>query len=151
MCGSNETWTRNGDSPLRSSRSPTSASRRHAVASSNSAWGELIARWTSTAPCGQSSRSARAIRECGWNSDGFTETPAVEDLIKKAKAVRADGLDLSASKSPDKAYADAIKSAGPKLYVWTVNDLGVARRMIDLGVDGITTDQPGWLRENLKK
>ena len=47
--------------------------------------------------------------------------------------------------------ADAIKSAGLKLYVWTVNDLGVARRMIGLGVDGITTDRPGWLRENLKK
>lgn len=79
------------------------------------------------------------------------EPPPAVDLIKKAKAVQADGLDLSASKSLDKAYAEAIKSAGLKLYVWTVNDLAVARRMIDLGVDGITTDRPGWLRENLKK
>jgi len=30
-----------------------------------------------------------------------------------------------------------------------VNDPKVARRMADLGVDGITTDRPGWLRERL--
>jgi glycerophosphoryl diester phosphodiesterase len=33
--------------------------------------------------------------------------------------------------------------------VWTVNDPAVARRMAALGVDGITTDRPAWLRERL--
>jgi glycerophosphoryl diester phosphodiesterase len=42
-----------------------------------------------------------------------------------------------------------VKAAGLKLYVWTVNDPAVARRMVEIGVHGITTDRPGWLREQL--
>jgi glycerophosphoryl diester phosphodiesterase len=77
--------------------------------------------------------------------------PTAESLIKKAKEIGAGGLDLSASKLLDQAYADKIKATGLKLYVWTVNDPAVARRMAAIGVDGITTDRPGWLREQLGK
>lgn len=76
--------------------------------------------------------------------------PTVADMIAKAKEIRADGLDLSAT--PEVLTADAsraIKAAGLKLYVWTVNDAELARTMIANGVDGITTDRPGWLREQL--
>jgi len=51
----------------------------------------------------------------------------------------------------DEAFARAVKDAGLKLYVWTVNDPAVAKRMAGLGVDGITTDRPGWLREQLAR
>ena len=44
-----------------------------------------------------------------------------------------------------------MKAAGLRLYVWTVDDPAVAKRMVGLGVDGITTDRPGWLREQLAK
>jgi glycerophosphoryl diester phosphodiesterase len=71
-------------------------------------------------------------------------------LADLAKATGADGLDLSASSDRlDTGMAAAVRGAGLRLYVWTVNDPAVARRMIDLGVDGITTDRPGWLREQL--
>ncbi len=32
-----------------------------------------------------------------------------------------------------------------EIHVWTVNDEKLARRMIALGIDGITTDRPDWL------
>ena len=76
--------------------------------------------------------------------------PTAESLIATAKKIRADGLDLSADEALDKAFATKVRDAKLKLYVWTVNDLDLARRMIDLGVGGITTDRPGWLREQLK-
>ena len=75
--------------------------------------------------------------------------PTAAEVIATAKSVRADGLDLSASPALDAEYVKAIRAAGLKLYVWTVNDPAVARRMAALGVDGITTDRPGWLREQL--
>jgi glycerophosphoryl diester phosphodiesterase len=75
--------------------------------------------------------------------------PTAEELIAKAKEIRADGLDLSAAEVLDKSYAAKIKAAGLKLYVWTVNDPAAARRMVGIGADGITTDRPGWLRERL--
>ncbi len=77
--------------------------------------------------------------------------PRVEKLLAKAREIRADGLDLQATSVLDDAYAKAVRKAGLKLYVWTVNDLAVAQRMVKLGVEGITTDRPGWLREQLLK
>ncbi len=79
------------------------------------------------------------------------KAPPAAELVAKAKEIGADGLDLSASPALDAAYAKSVRDAGLKLYVWTVNDPAVARRMVGLGVDGITTDRPGWLREQLRK
>lgn len=77
--------------------------------------------------------------------------PTAAELIAKAKELHADGLDLSATATLDAAFADEVKRAGLKLYVWTVNDPVVAKRMVQLGVNGITTDRPAWLREHLAK
>jgi glycerophosphoryl diester phosphodiesterase/endonuclease/exonuclease/phosphatase family metal-dependent hydrolase len=76
--------------------------------------------------------------------------PTADELVARAKEIHADGLDLSARAeilTPE--YARTIKSQGLELYVWTVNDPALARAMIAAGVDGITTDRPGWLREQL--
>jgi glycerophosphoryl diester phosphodiesterase len=75
-----------------------------------------------------------------------------EELIAKAKEIKADGLDLSATPAIlDKAFADKVKDAKLKLYVWTVNDVELAKKMLAVGVESITTDKPGWLREQLAK
>jgi glycerophosphoryl diester phosphodiesterase len=75
-----------------------------------------------------------------------------EELIEKAKAIKADGLDLSATPAVlDKAFGDKVRAAGLKLYVWTVNDAELTRKMIAAGAESITTDRPGWLREQLAK
>ena len=39
--------------------------------------------------------------------------------------------------------------AGLKLYTWTVDDPAVARKQAAAGVDGLTTNRPGWLRKQL--
>jgi glycerophosphoryl diester phosphodiesterase len=77
--------------------------------------------------------------------------PTAEKLLARAKEIHADGLDLSADPELDRAYADKVKAAKLELYVWTVNDVPTAKRMVEIGVDGITTDRPGWLREQLAK
>jgi glycerophosphoryl diester phosphodiesterase len=79
------------------------------------------------------------------------EVPTAEALITRAKGMHADGLDLSVTPALDKAFADKVRAAGLKLYVWTVNDISVARRMVEIRVDGITTDRPGWLLQHLEK
>lgn len=72
-----------------------------------------------------------------------------EDLIAKAKQIKADGLDLSADDVLTKEFASKVKAAGLRLDVWTVDKPEVAGRMVELGVDGITTNRPGWLREQI--
>lgn len=75
-----------------------------------------------------------------------------EELIATAKQIKADGLDLSATPSVlNREFGDKVKAAGLKLYVWTVDDLALARKMLAAGVESITTNKPGWLREQLVK
>lgn len=78
-------------------------------------------------------------------------TPSVEQLIKQAKAIQADGLDLSFRGPLDAELVRKIKDAKLKLYVWTVNTVDDARDMVALGVNGITTDKAAWLHEELQK
>lgn len=74
---------------------------------------------------------------------------SVDSLIQTAKELHADGLDLSACDLIDRGFGDRVKASGLELLVWTVNDVKVAHQMIAAGVQGITTDRPLWLREQL--
>ena len=83
------------------------------------------------------------------NAETGREQPPIEDLIETAKKIGADGLNLG-SKGPWTAeLVQRVKAAGLKCYVWTVNNADDARRLRDMGIDGITTDRAGWLREQL--
>jgi glycerophosphoryl diester phosphodiesterase len=72
-----------------------------------------------------------------------------DELIARAKELHADGLDLSACDFIDAAFGKRVRAEELGLYVWTVNDPAVAKQMIAAGVQGITTDRPAWLREQL--
>lgn len=75
----------------------------------------------------------------------------VDELIATAKRIKADGLDLSAHDTIDKRFGDKVTAAGLKLAVWTVDDPAVARAMQAAGVQSLTTNRPGWMREQLQK
>ncbi|MEA3213329.1 MAG: glycerophosphoryl diester phosphodiesterase [Chthoniobacter sp.] len=75
--------------------------------------------------------------------------PPIDGLIARAKAAKLDGLDVDYRFAIDQTFVSHVKEAGLKLYVWTVNDAAVARKLAALGIDGITTNRPGWLRDQL--
>jgi glycerophosphoryl diester phosphodiesterase len=75
--------------------------------------------------------------------------PHDPQLVQTAKDKGLDGLDVHYA-GVTKEFVEAVKASGQKLYVWTVDDPEEAVRLVKLGVDGITTNRPGWLREQLK-
>ncbi len=75
--------------------------------------------------------------------------PSVESIIKKAKAANLDGLDLNSGFPIDKEFVKKVHDAGLKIYTWTVDEVDVAKKEVEAGVDGITTNRPGWMREQL--
>jgi glycerophosphoryl diester phosphodiesterase len=77
-------------------------------------------------------------------------TPSVDELIDIARDTDADGLDLSARGPIDAAFVRRVKDAGLGMYVWTVDDPEVARRLVAAGVDGITTNRAAALRRELE-
>ncbi len=48
-------------------------------------------------------------------------------------------------------FVAAVHAAGRKVHVWTINDAGAMRRLIDAGVDGIVTDRADVLRDVLRE
>lgn len=74
----------------------------------------------------------------------------LDALIAAAQAANFDGLDLGADWPIDAAFVRRVHAAGLLLHIWTVNDGARARELVAAGVDGITTDRPGWLRKQLQ-
>lgn len=78
----------------------------------------------------------------GWS-------PTAEKLIAAVKGVGLDGLDVSGRGPVNGEFVRKVHDAGLRLYIWTVDAPAKARALFDAGVDGITTNKPGWLRAAL--
>ena len=87
----------------------------------------------------------------GTAKDKETEEwiPHDPQLIQVAEDNGLDGMDVHYAGVTNE-FADAARSSGQKLYVWTVDDPAEAARLTRLGVAGITTNRPGWLRKQLR-
>lgn len=102
-------------------------------------------------------KQARPDLECywvvGWRRDWKRGSwlPKPEQMIEQALANRLDGLDVGANGPVTAAFVKKAKAAGLKVYVWTVDSPAKARQLRAAGVDGIATNRPGWMREQLAK
>ena len=74
--------------------------------------------------------------------------PDVLESLAEAERLGLTGLDLMAARV-DAELVGRARKAGLDVCVWTVDAPGEARRLIELGVRRITTNRPGWLREQL--
>jgi len=83
-----------------------------------------------------------------WNTGRWS--PAAHELISTLTEAGLNGVDLDARGPVNSLLVKKLKDAGLKVYVWTVDSPVEARRLFKAGVDGITTNRPGWLREKLK-
>jgi len=86
-------------------------------------------------------------RKRDWRTARWT--PAAEFLIERVRQAGLDGLDMGVRGLHTK-FVQEVKAAHLQCYVWTVDSPAVARRLIAAGIDGITTNRPGWLRQRLR-
>ena len=80
---------------------------------------------------------------------GGSWRPTAEHLVEIARSDGLDGLSVMACEHIDADFVRTVKDAGLVLWVWTVDEPDEARRLIAAGVDALTTNRPGWLREQL--
>jgi glycerophosphoryl diester phosphodiesterase len=69
------------------------------------------------------------------------------DLIP---GVHLEGISLSYG-IINREVMDKAESLNLEVYSWTIDDPAEARRLISLGVKGITTNRPGWLSEQMRE
>ncbi len=78
---------------------------------------------------------------------GGSWLPTPELLLRTAVEAKVDGLDLKAEPEViTRRLVERIHRRTLKVCVWTVDDKALGKQMWEAGVDGITTNRPGWLR-----
>jgi glycerophosphoryl diester phosphodiesterase len=88
----------------------------------------------------------------GLKKDKLTGAPSVSaaSLLKTFSEIGVSGLDLGGETSLlTKSYMAEIQQRKIPWYVWTVDSAEEAKRLHALGVRGVTTNRPGFLREGL--
>ena len=78
-----------------------------------------------------------------------TWSPSLDDAMLKVKQAGWDGIGANDTAQVNASALQKIHSASLKLNIWTVDHVNEARRLIDLGVDGLITNRPGWLKAQL--
>jgi glycerophosphoryl diester phosphodiesterase len=76
-------------------------------------------------------------------------TLAVDDI----QSIQSKGIDFIdwAHSGVNATTVDLVHAHGMELHVWTVNDAQRMQTLIDLGIDGITTDNPQLARQLLEQ
>ena len=82
-----------------------------------------------------------------WLSDKMEDVSQYYEDFDKCNL---DGMSLH-YEIIDEDIVEVLHDRKRKIYSWTINDVTNAKKMIQLQVDGITTDRPKWLSEHLKK
>lgn len=77
-----------------------------------------------------------------------SDSDLLQKNIKLVSGAGLEGLSLN-YKIINEAVANQSKRLGLELFSWTVDNPEEAKRLISLGVKGITTNRPGWLKEQI--
>jgi glycerophosphoryl diester phosphodiesterase len=86
----------------------------------------------------------------GYSMDKQTgRYPKLAPLIAQARDAGFEGLNLNQDWPVSEEFVAPIYAAGLKLLVWTVDEPATARKWIEAGAVGVTTNRPGSLREQL--
>ena len=81
---------------------------------------------------------------------GIANDMTAEKLLAELEAMNADGVDASVNEKVFNAeFVKKLHDAGKFVAVWTVDQPGQAKRLIEMGVDSITSNRAAKLRDML--
>ncbi|HKJ78276.1 MAG TPA: glycerophosphodiester phosphodiesterase family protein, partial [Prolixibacteraceae bacterium] len=83
--------------------------------------------------------------KCYWLS---SVKLGLKNKMKRAQEAGLDGVNLN-HKIIDEEVMENAASQNLEVYTWTVDEPAEAQRLIRLGVKGITTNRPKWLKDQL--
>ena len=67
-------------------------------------------------------------------------------LVARARACRANCINIAKALAEPEVVA-VLRSRGLAVWVWTVDEKSYLRRLMELGVDAITTNRPDVLQK----
>lgn len=73
----------------------------------------------------------------------------LNNVVSNARENNFHGVNIENIPEFDIEFINICRANKLKTYCWVVNDPARAKYLIDSGIDGITTDRPGWLKNQL--
>lgn len=72
-------------------------------------------------------------------------SPSPEEILNILASIPADGFSSSIPELLDKIFIQKIQQAGYEYHLWTVDDLKIAQKFSQIGVNSLTTNRPDLL------
>jgi glycerophosphoryl diester phosphodiesterase len=92
----------------------------------------------------------RALWLTGFTTSPTTGVrPSAAEILETLEAAGADGVGCSSHAAVDQALVETLHAAQKEVHVWTVDDVPTAERYLKLGIDSITSNRAGWLKQQL--
>lgn len=78
---------------------------------------------------------------------GLAIRPSLEEMLSIAKEIGADGIGIKSNRNFTRKIARGILEAGLGLHVWTVDNPKEAIKYHRWGVQSLTTNRPGYMKQ----
>ncbi|MEI9999480.1 MAG: glycerophosphodiester phosphodiesterase family protein [Verrucomicrobiota bacterium] len=105
------------------------------------------------AACAEMKRSLPEVPVFGlvaFRQENGTWSPSLAHLLDVITAAQLDGIAVNDAAPLDAAAVAELHARGLRVKVWTIDDPARARGLAALGVDGLITNRPGWLRAQVQ-
>lgn len=94
----------------------------------------------------------KALWLTGFKTDENTGVvrPSAKEILATLEQIGADGVDCNAHTIVDQQFIQTLRAAHKEVHIWTVDDVTTAKRVLQLGVDSLTTSRAGWLKQQFR-
>jgi len=75
--------------------------------------------------------------------------PSAKEILQTLEKTGADGVGCRAHRIVDQAFMQTLRTARKEVHLWTVDDVAMAKRYLQLGADSLTSNRAGWLKQQL--
>jgi glycerophosphoryl diester phosphodiesterase len=73
-----------------------------------------------------------------------------QEIIDKIRKFNLDGIDVWSGQLLTMKFIERFRKERFFVYAWTVDNPEKARELVESGINGITTNRAGWMRDQLK-
>jgi glycerophosphoryl diester phosphodiesterase len=75
--------------------------------------------------------------------------PSAKEILHTLEKIGADGVGCRSHPIVDQQFMLALRTAQKEVHIWTVDDVPMAKRYLQLGADSLTSNRAGWLKQQL--
>ena len=91
------------------------------------------------------------LLDLDYNPETAKNIPLNKEIIDKVKQHNLDGINVFAGKIADESFFKTMHQENFEVYLWTINEVDHAKQYIPFSPDGLTTDRPKYLKEQLNR